>query len=278
MAKAFSRWLPFITLSIWSFVLLYFYFSGRIAPYLHPMFRPLILCAGFGMIILALCFIFSPHHDTCCSEEVCGHPLSKSSFGRIITFLILLIPICVSAFFSKDSFGTNAILNRGIISDIRELKGAVKNTPFAEPALPSKDGTQQSFQQSSDTSQYLRRSPEGNIQAEIIDLMFAAEDESLRKDFENQPVEIIGQLMPDTTNNSSGNRFKVVRLFMQCCAADARPVSILAESNTSPNIPEMSWVKVVGFATFPIEGGRMIPIVKANNIQLTDPPQESMLY
>ena len=53
----------------------------------------------------------------------------------------------------------------------------------------------------------------------MVDLLYAAQDPSLRTDFENKKIEMIGQLMPDNVSNASGKRFKLVRMFMVCCAA-----------------------------------------------------------
>ena len=106
----------------------------------------------------------------------------------------------------------------------------------------------------------------------------AAQDNALRKDFEGKPVELIGQLMPDATNNASGKRLKAVRMFMTCCAADARPVAVLAESETKPGLPEMSWIKITGTATFPVENGRRIAVLKADKVEKCNPPEETMLY
>ena len=106
----------------------------------------------------------------------------------------------------------------------------------------------------------------------------AAQDNALRKDFENKAVELVGQLMPDASNNASGKRFKAVRMFMTCCAADARPVATSVEAGEVPKLPEMTWVKIVGKATFPIENGRRIAVLKAEKVEKCEPPAESMLY
>ena len=100
----------------------------------------------------------------------------------------------------------------------------------------------------------------------------------LRKDFEDKPVELIGQLMPDTTNNAGGHRYKAVRMFMTCCAADARPVATLFEIEQKPEFAEMTWIKVIGTATFPIENGRRLAVLKADKVEKCNPPEESMLY
>ena len=113
---------------------------------------------------------------------------------------------------------------------------------------------------------------------QVVDLLYAAQDTSLRGDFKNQPIEMIGQLMPETVNNANGKRFKLVRMFMVCCAADARPVAVLVESDTHPTGEEMSWIKVVGTVEFPVENGRPVAVVKASKVTATDPPEETMLY
>ena len=51
---------------------------------------------------------------------------------------------------------------------------------------------------------------------------------------------MIGQLIPDNVSNANGKRFKLVRMFMTCCAADARPVATLIEADEKPDAAEMA--------------------------------------
>jgi uncharacterized membrane protein YcgQ (UPF0703/DUF1980 family) len=112
----------------------------------------------------------------------------------------------------------------------------------------------------------------------VLDLLYAAQDNLLRKDFEGQRVELIGQFMPDSSNNAGANRFKAVRMFMTCCAADARPVATLVEAEKLPTFPEMTWVKITGIPSFPVEKGRRISVLKAEKVEKTEPPAEAMIY
>jgi len=295
MNKLFSRWLPCVTLASWSAILLYFYFSGRISAFLHPMFRPYVLIAGLVLAGMTLIFLLFPADANCCSSAECGHGLSRLATGKILTFLILLVPVTAAAVFSPDGFGKGAVLNRGIITDASALRPptAKIDQPITTPdlPLPSSDpnaantppsatpGTNASTQPPTAPAQdYLQRTPDGRIIAEVLDLLYAAQDNALRKDFEDKPVELIGQLMPDTANNANGKRYKAVRMFMTCCAADARPVATLFEIDQKPELPEMTWIKVTGKATFPIENGRRISVLKAEKVEKTSPPEESMLY
>ncbi len=291
MNTLFSRWLPCATLAAWSGILLYFFFSGRLAAFLHPMFRPYVLIAGIVLALMALIFILFPADANCCSSAECGHGLSRLASGKILTFLILLVPVTAAAMFSADGFGKNAIMNRGIITDITQLRPstAQPNQPITVPDLPLPTNEPAGNMPPAPTpaaastpapavQDYLQRTPDGRIIAEVLDLLYAAQDNALRGDFENKPVELIGQLMPDVSNNATGKRFKAVRMFMTCCAADARPVATLFEIEQKPEIPEMTWIKVTGTATFPIENGKRIAVLKADKVEKTEPPEESMLY
>ena len=197
---------------------------------------------------MALVFLLFPADANCCSSAECGHGLSRLASGKILTFLILLLPITAAAMFSPDGFGKNAVLNRGIITDASALRPPrrkrsrhrARSAAADERARrPRRLGTTAARTAADAAStpatapaDYLQRTPDGRIVAEVLDLLYAAQDNALRKDFENKPVELIGQLMPDATNNASGKRFKAVRMFMTCCAADARPVATLVESET----------------------------------------------
>ena len=128
-----------------------------------------------------------------------------------------------------------------------------------------------------DASQYLKTTPQGNVVAEVTDLLFAADDDTLRPAFENRSVEIIGQFMP-TKDTPVANRFQLVRMFMVCCAADARPIAISVDPKSTVKFPDMSWARVVGKVAFPVENGRRIPVVQAVSAAKCDPPGELMLY
>jgi uncharacterized repeat protein (TIGR03943 family) len=255
--------------------------------------RAYVLIAGILLGIMALAFALFPADAECCTTAACSHPLSRARGGRWLTFLILLVPISAASFFSQDSFGKSTMMNRGVVTDASSLPqlGKVSSAPLDLP-LPTQSGAPASAtpapagaaqqpsgaQPATAQNDYLERTPEGYIVAEVLDLLYAAQDNVLRKDFEGKTVQLIGQFMPDTTNNPNGNRFKAVRMFMTCCAADARPVAALVQGNQAPNIPEMSWVKIIGTATFPVEKGRRTAILQATKVEKTEPPEETMLY
>lgn len=313
MNALFNRWLPCITLAAWSGVLLTFYANGRVKDFLTAPFRPYVLIAGIVLAVLALIFLFFRADASCCSSVECGHSISRFATGRILTFLVLLVPITVAAYFTPESFSKTAVENRGITMDYASLGiKARKPAPPPDFSLPTKDqtappapevqsppgaastagtqpppastpepataSTQPPAAEEASPGDYLQRLPDGRIVAEVLDLLYAAQDNVLRKDFEEKPVQLIAQFMPDKTSANQTNRFKAVRMFMYCCAADSRPVATLVEVDAMPEVPEMTWVKINGTATFPLENGKRISLLKADKIEKTEPPEESMLY
>lgn len=312
MQQIFARWLPAVTLATWSAVLLYFHFAQRMQTMLAPEFRVYAFIAAIVLALMAVAFVVFKGDATCCSSGECGHGLSRLASGKLLTFLILLVPIVVAARYTpREGFSATFVENRGLATSIDQLgTGAPKlgdlrkpldlplpkdgaNSAAAStmpPAPTTKDGasgtppavppTTPAPAEQKAATDYLTRTPEGHIVAEVLDLLYAAQDTVLRGDFEGKTVELVGQFMPDTTKPAEPgiHRFKAVRMFMTCCAADARPVATLVEAKAAPDFPEMTWVKIIGKPSFPVEKGRRVSVLQAEKIEKTEPPPESMVY
>ncbi len=140
-----ARILPSLTLFEWGAILSYFYFSGRLASFLHPVFRPWVLVTGVLLLITALCVALFP-------EESCGHDHDHSHAhaqehthgsitpGSIVAFFLLLIPFAFAARISPDSYGADLIRRRGLVEDIRGLPG-VKSRLSQLPSQPANPGS-----------------------------------------------------------------------------------------------------------------------------------------
>lgn len=70
--KNFIHLVSVALLFLWGAVLLYFYASGRISHYLPPdgIFRPMVLVAGIGLLILGLFNLATTQYE---SADCCGH-------------------------------------------------------------------------------------------------------------------------------------------------------------------------------------------------------------
>ena len=297
-----------MTLAVWSTVLLGTYFTGRLTAFLHPSFRPGVMIAGFVLAAIALLIASKPVPPECCADATCTHPLSRSKSGRWLSFLILVLPVSVAAWLSPEHFSKQAFEQREMVTDATGLgeRQQPRATPLASapPAAPvtAKDAapvapsaatsappTEPVAAATTDPTattageaaipEYLQKTPEGFVIVEVLDMLYAVQDSQLRKDFEGRTVQLIAQMMPQkAAPGGAENRFKAVRMFMTCCAADARPVATLVETSPLPDLPEMTWVRIVGKATFPVENGKRAAIIQATSVQQTKPPEESMLF
>lgn len=167
-------------------------------------------------------------------------------------------------------------------SDIAEAKTAASSPETAAltptPQTPQPATTSEKTDAVDAVPDYLQRTKEGYIITEVLDLLYSVQDSQLRKDFEGRTIQLIAQIMPDKTSEKPTNRFKAVRMFMSCCAADARPVATLVETKNLPDFAEMTWVKVIGTATFPVEKGKRTAVIQAISVEETKPPEEAMLF
>jgi len=262
-----SRFLASLTLLIWGGVMAYFFFSNRIASYLHPAFHWAVLTSALVLVALAAASLVFPDPDDCGCSGQCQKP------GRLfLVFLILTGPLLAATFVSPSEFGASAVRNRGIVTSFDQIPAY---SPPTEPPLPQADG---SIGESTpvNPSAFLPQNASGQLQAETVDLVYASAEPTLREDFENKDVEVIGQFLPARTGNPEGDRFNLVRMFVMCCAADARPIGVTVQGKAE--FPEMTWLKVTGKATFPIEAGRRTAVVIADSVEEVEPPEESFIY
>ncbi len=298
--KTLSRNLSVAALFAWGSLMIYFFLSGRLTNYVAPFLKPLVVLSGVFLLAIGLCVLFGGKQLTgALSTEESGSALYAPARVRAtkwIAFLLLVVPVWVAAGVSKDRYGDSAILNKGISNTLSPGYAgksnlvpapAANNNPLpaaVEPPLPGATPLPPDANSALDASQYLKTTADGHVIAEVTDLLFAAEDESMRPLFEKRTVEMIGQFLP--VKNASDNRFQIVRMFMVCCAADARPiaVSVLPPVQTDSKTAaakapvEMAWTRVVGTVEFPLENGRRIPIIHAQTATPCDPPSEAMLY
>ena len=298
--KTLSRGFSLLVLLAWGSLMLYFFFSGRLNEYLIPSYRPLVALSGFVMLGIAGSLLFGMRQGTrwqkaagLFADDADGDALRSP--GRVRTtqalaFGLLVVPIWAAVGVSNDHFSANAILNRGISTDASHLpiKSAVAtamaNAPVrvnnpapVEPPLPGATPIP-ADNSPLDASQYLKTTSDGHVIAEVTDLLFASDDDSMRPAFDGKTVEMTGQFMP--VKDSNDGRFQIVRMFMVCCAADARPVAVasLPPAKDAKLPGEMAWTKVVGKVTFPVENGRRVPVIHADSVTACEPPSEAMLY
>lgn len=263
-----------LILMFWGAGILWLAGSGRLPNYLHPSLQPFTVAAGLLLILLAGFAIMrlasmraEPHHSCCCDHDAHGQEHHHGGEGAAALFaktLVLLVPIFMLLSGYSDRFTTATVANRGVVQDLSKLPAAnasaakaAGNTQVAESS-PGQTG--------------------GAMPIQVIDMLYALQMPSYREEFEGKEVEMIAQYVPMTTGNPKGDRFQAVRMFITCCAADAKPVGVTVRASGIPKVPEMGWIRITGKPAFPMEGGRRAAILEASKVEPCDAPSEPFVY
>lgn len=303
-----AKFLNGITLLGIGGVLISFCLKGRIDQYLHPQFRPWVLFGGIALCIAGTVYLMAKKSMDCCLDGECVHTNRQSPLRAATAFGVIVLPLAAGTYLSKDAYDKQAVLNRGFVQDVSKLPtrsvmgsttpqqtippGALgadqDERASAEPPLPQNQSSgappkdlakaneppQNGGAADDGSEQYLPRAADGNVMLEVTDLLYGENEESLRKEFTGKTIEVVGQYLP----GSKPNEFKIVRMLIVCCAADARPIAVPVQAEKPVSVADMSWVKVIGTAEFQQNGTKAKVTFKATETEPTDPPQDAMLY
>lgn len=270
-----------LILLIWGTGILWLSVSGRLPTYLHPSLQSFTVGSGFLLILLSGFAIMrlatmsgESDHSCCCDHDVRGqdshhhheehHHGEEGALGLFSKTAILVMPILVLLSGNADRFTTTTVANRGVVQDLTKLPSA--NASAAKAAG------------NTTVSEASSVKPGGAMPLQVIDMLYALQMPSYREEFEGKEVEMIAQYVPMTTGNPKGDRFQAVRMFITCCAADAKPVGVTVRGHAIPKVPEMGWVKITGKPTFPMEGERRAAILEASKVEPCDAPSEPFVY
>jgi len=264
-------------------VFLSFYWSGRIDQYLNPVFRPFVLVGGLLTVIIGIARLltFAPEHH--CADGDCDHQHGHGILRSLISFGLICVSVLAGSTFSKDAFDQQIFASRGPIGDDTgpsDLYSSNAGLPAnALNRVASKDGFVRGHdQQLSSTSaggvSSLPGSTDGKIALEVTDLLRAETIEPLRNAIAGKNIAVVGQFVP----GSNEKNFKLTRMFIWCCAADARPIHVRVEVPVPVNVPDLQWVKVIGVPEYSARGDHAHLVVQAESVVPIKPPKDAMLY
>ena len=254
---------PLICLT-WAAVMLYFYQSGRLVRYLAPDFRNFCLIGGLGLGVIGLFVLLTSSEEVDCGQdhsEGDPHDHESNEMHPLTSAVLMLAPLLFALFSTKDGFSALA-LSRKALYDAPSSKNV-----FLASALPPL-----TIEEIEKTH---RKSTTGEYEFNLMELYFAIGDPELLKLIDGMKVVTEGRMVAERDNNANGTRKRLYRLFITCCAADARAVPIIAEfGKTPPNVEENSWMKLTGVIRFPMENGARQAVLEVETSEKSDPPWE----
>jgi hypothetical protein len=127
-----------------------------------------------------------------------------------------------------------------------------------------------------DLKQQVDRNDKGEFLMDVISIFYTGGDEEIQNVVKGLPVETMGQVMPEKMRNPENTRLRVFRLMMNCCIADARPVSIPVQFNEPmPKYKEMGWYKIHGTMAYEKWDEFTIPVLHATVMEETEEPPQA---
>lgn len=270
----------------WGGLLIYFYHSTRVRDYLDISFHHFIMAGGVGMTVLGLYSVINPrekedshgHHD--CDHGCDHHHHDKEQgdapgdehdhdrehshddhhhhdegHGPIVTILLTIIPLTVAMTYTRDSLSNSGLSKKGLYESPN-----LENTNLPPFTLE-------------DLEKNVPRNEHGEFQLRMVSAYYAAQDREVREIFEGLPIELEGRIAPEKVNNESGDRLRIFRSIITCCAADLQVVGISLEFPDSASKPQLdSWVKAGGTLTFEQVGDDIFPLLKIREVVPAEEP------
>jgi len=294
-------------LLLWGVFVLWLFFAGQLSTYLHPSLQPYTSASGVIFLLLAFFGFRSlftrplshEHHEHHGHHECCGnhqghdhaeqakehqHYGTVDGMGAMLfKTILLLLPLAIIVSGKATAYSITTIQNRGVVDNINKLPSAKAGAAAAASAASSAKSTASVIPSAITvtTNNAATSAPAafgGPMPLQVIDMLYAVQMPSYREEFEGKEVELIGQYIPMTTGNPKGDRFQAIRMFITCCAADAKPVGVSVQYPKPLKVSEMGWVKITGKPSFPMEGGRRTAVIEATKVEECPAPSEPFVY
>ena len=240
------------------------------------------------------------------------HDHEETASGIAFSLLVLLLPLLVATGYSRDRFSGDYLAKWGKIErqmmQMRIAKSnATESAKSAEVGSMSNPYTREGIETAKpdaadtppkpeekpkedqaaawgtftmeDLKKMVPQSSEGNFLLDVPQIFYTAGDKELMEVMEGIPVEATAQLMEETLNNPNKSRLKAFRLFIECCAADARPLSIPVDfGKAPPQYVEMGWYKLYGKLHYATEDGSIVPLINIERIESTTEPTDGLMF
>jgi uncharacterized repeat protein (TIGR03943 family) len=210
--------------------------------YINPAYVLPTTIAGAALIGIAVIGLRSKathEHDECLDDDcACDEPAT-----RPWTYALLALPLFLALVFPPQGLAAFSALQRGPqIAGLNLLHGptAVKRVSL-----------------SVDTRSF-----------SLEDWVGALSADPNPKDYAGKPVQVTGMVLHAPGSIPNGY-IMVMRYFVTCCIADARPVGLTVLDTSHGALKDGQWVTVVGTMASAGDSGQQIAVVKPRTMRVT---------
>ena len=240
--------------------LLYFYQADFLVAYVKPSFHLAILLGGLVATVLGLFNLVYCRLD----EEEEGHSHEEAGVSPFSALFFIVVPLVACLVLTEHEVSASHLEKQADIdADPTKMKFLVDLPPFTKETL----------------EQTRQKTEDGYFEMNLLELFYSAGDPELEAVFTGLGFETSGQLKVENKHVGEGNRMRLFRMFMTCCAADMKAIPIGLEFDEElPNFEPNAWVTVAGTLGFEMAGGVKRPILKVERIAQSDAPSLDERY
>ena len=208
----------------------------------------------------------------------------------LVTALVILTPLVAAAIFTPDAYSASWVKkndagwSKGVVGKVPESFDLRKSVEDKPPGADDADGAKQAaggwgpYTIEDFQAQVEQDEVTGDYLLDVISIFYTGGDEEVQAVVAGLPLETVGQVMPESMNDPNGHRLRAFRLMMNCCIADARPVSIPVDfGGPVPDYKEMGWYKFRGALAYEQWDGFTIPVLRATSMEPTESPEQGAM-
>ena len=247
--------LPAFATIFWGSAIVWLYATGHMGEFLVPKFHNFTLFGGLGMVVLGLFVLLTHKEESDCGHDHCEHEHDHHDQNPFVVLLLMIIPL--SAALATDTsagFSVDVLARKGLYDKIDT--SAYDIPPFTREML----------------EQSTPKNNDGHFQLPLSQLYFSAGDQEMMDVFSGVEIETEGQVVTER-DDENGNRLRLYRTMMTCCAADAIVLSFPIEfENTLPVFEERAWVRVAGTITYETLPEGISSVFHVERIESIPPP------
>lgn len=257
--KILQATLPALATLFWGVAIVWLYAAGRMGEFLVEKFHNITLFGGLGMIVLGLFVLLTLREKSDCGHDHCEHEHDHHDQNPLVVLFLMVLPL--SAALATDT-------SAGYSLDVLARKGLYDNQVDSSAyALPP--FTREMLEESTP------KNDDGRFQLPVSQIFFSAGDEDMMEVFGEVEIETEGQVVAERDQNEAGNRLRIYRTMMTCCAADAMVLAFPVEFAGNPPIfEERSWVRVGGTLRYEQADNGEQPVLHVKKIEAISPPSQ----
>lgn len=249
----------------WGVVPVYLYASGLVVHYLASMFHLISLLGGLGMIVLGLFNLIYARRKVGCGHDHHDHGHGEDhdhahDQSPVAAIFLMLLPVLVCTGFTKHEYSTRAVMWKQVKNSKSKRASlySSKREPFTREVL----------------ERTTRKTEEGDFLLTITELFWSAGDQEIMKAYEGIPAQLEGRFIDEEPElNPEGNRKRLYRVFMTCCAADAQVLALPLEFEGSPpDFPDKTWVVVKGKVAYEKVGKQDVAYLENVTVEKGEEP------